>query len=73
MIKPELLTALMERAAESELGLIVETNNAKQLQILLANHRRDYGLRQFDSLIFALPSTENQVYITKKSVELDDA
>jgi len=70
-LKPELLTALMERAMSEEMGLVVETNNAKQLQIILADHRRLYGLTQFEQLIFAIPSEPNMVFITKKSVDLD--
>jgi hypothetical protein len=54
-----------------ELGLVVETNNPKHLQITLAHHRRDYGLTQYESLIFAIPSEPNRIFITKKSVDLD--
>jgi hypothetical protein len=72
-LKPELLTALMERAMEEELGLAVETNNPKQLQITLANHRNENGLDQFRGLLFNIPSVPNQIFITKKTVDLDDA
>lgn len=72
-LKPELLSALMERAMDEELGLAVETNNPKQLQILLANHRREHGLTKYEHLLFTIPSTPNTVFITKKSVSLDDA
>jgi hypothetical protein len=70
-LKPELLTALMERAMEEEIGLAVETNNPKRLQITLDDHRRTQGLDQFRGLLFNIPSVPNQVFITKKSVDLD--
>jgi len=72
-LKPELLSALMERAMDEEIGLAVETNNPKQLQVTLADHRRTHGLTQYEGLLFTIPSVPNQVFITKKTVELDDA
>jgi len=70
-LKPELLTALFEKAAEEELGLVIETQNPKQMQILLCHHRKEYGLTKFENLVVAIPSEPNTVFISKKSVDLD--
>lgn len=72
-LKPELLSGIMERAMQEEIGLAVETNNAPRLQQYLADHRKQYNLTEYESLLFVLPSTPNIVFVTKRTVELDDA
>jgi len=71
-LKPELLTNLFERAMAEELGLVVTTNNPKQLQFHLNNHRREYNLTIFADIIVCVPSEPNTVILVKKSVDLND-
>ena len=68
-MKPQLLTELLNKAKEEELGLAIETTNAKQLSIQLDNHKR--WLDEFEGLMICLPSIEGHVFIIHKSVELD--
>lgn len=70
-LKPELLHALFERASQEELGLVVETNNPKQLQITLDTYRKSNNLDEFRNLIVAVPSKENMIILVKKTVDLD--
>lgn len=70
-MKPELMAQLMHRALTEELGLVIETNNPKQLQINMDVMRKGMAEPGLSDLLFALPSTPNTLYITKRSVELD--
>lgn len=68
-MKPQLLTDLLRRARTEELGLKVDTNNPKGMQIQLDNHRRAIG--DFEDLIVCIPAEPNSIFITHRSVELD--
>lgn len=67
-MKPQLLTDLLTQARSHELGLKVETNNAKGLQIQLDNHRR--AINDFYDLIVCIPNEEGVIFIAHRSVEL---
>lgn len=71
-LKPELLTNLFERAMNEELGLVVTTNNPKQLQIRLDRHRQEYNLTIFSDILVCIPSTPETVILVKKTVDLND-
>lgn len=71
-LKPELLTNLFERAMNEELGLVVTTNNPKQLQLRLDRHRQEYNLTIFSDILVCIPSTPETVILVKKTVDLND-
>lgn len=64
-----ILDDLLNRALEEEMGLVVETNNPGYARQQIMDHKKTD--ERFRSLIIAIPSTENEVFIVKKSVELD--
>lgn len=69
-MKEELYTQLLNRALTEELGLVVNTNNPKQLSEYINAAKR--GISRYDPLIITVPSTPNTVIIAKRSVELDE-
>lgn len=68
MIPAPIQTELLERALGEPIGLVIETNNTQQLQILLCNQHRALGL---NDLVICVPGIDNTIFIVKKSVELD--
>lgn len=68
-MKPELLTELFVRASSEELGIVIETNNAKALQVELCNHSKAAAL--WPEIMVVVPSIDNAVFLVHKSVELD--
>jgi hypothetical protein len=63
------LFELLNRALTEEMGVVVDTTNAKQLSQNL--HAITKGLDRYADLTITVPSTPNTVIIVKKSVELD--
>jgi hypothetical protein len=63
------LFELLNRALTEEMGVVVDTPNAKQLSQNL--HAITKGLDRYASLTITVPSTPNTVIIVKRSVELD--
>lgn len=67
-MKPELLTELIQRALDEEMGLIIKTNNQTRLVQELTAAKKALGATE---LIVARPSSPEEVFLVKKSVELD--
>lgn len=67
-VRNEIYAALLERANSEPLGLAIPTNNPKAMQISFCNVQRALG--QSD-VVVCLPSTPGEVWLVKKSVELD--
>lgn len=69
-MNPQLISDLLERALEMEMGLVITTNNPAQMSYWLLEGKK--GLARYDSLMVTIPSTPETVIITKKSVELNE-
>lgn len=67
-MKRQLLNDLLIRAQSEEMGLIVKTSNQQKLGEELAAVRKELGLT---GLIIARPSSPDEIYIVKETVELD--
>jgi hypothetical protein len=65
-----ILAELLDRATSEPYGLVITTNNPKQLQVQFANLQRELGSRRHHSIIACIPSTPDTVCLTKRSVEL---
>lgn len=64
------LLDLWSRAAESEIGIAVQTNDPKALRTKLLNTVREADHPQKDQLITFLPEGKDEVFICRKTVEL---
>ena len=69
-LREEIYLNLLDRALEEELGLVVETSNPSRLSHLLHDYSK---LDRYSSLAICVPSIPNHVFITQRTVELDDA
>ncbi len=69
-MNPANIEAILLRAQEEEIGLAVKTNNTQRLQTDFSNFTREN--KQFQDLMFCLPSLPDLVFIVKKSVELPE-
>ena len=68
-LREEIYLNLLDRALDEELGLAVETNNPMRLSHLLHDYSK---LDRYSSLAICVPSLPNHVFITQRTVELDD-
>lgn len=62
---PQILSELLNRVKHEELGLVIETNNPTYLHQMLIDLNTDR------SIIIALPSLPNTVFIVKRTVDLE--
>jgi len=62
---------LFDAALTEPLGLRIETNNPKQMQVRLAAWRKTIGIRAYDSLEICCTEAEDEIFLIQKSVELD--
>lgn len=69
-MKSELCFGVLNRALEEELGLAIESNNPKQLSFYL--HECVKGLDKYADLMICIPSLPDHIFITKRSVELNE-
>lgn len=69
-MRPQLFLDLLDRALTEEIGLVVTTNNPKQLSDRLLETKKDQD--QYAGLEICIPSTPNTVMIVKKSVDLEE-
>ena len=70
-MRPELLIEILDKALTEELGVVVETNNPHQLTMRFHECTKDVS--KYASLIVCIGSKPDTVFISQKSVELDDA
>lgn len=65
-MKLELLQSLIDRARQEEMGIMIETNNLRQLEVAFATQnpvaKTEFSLIRFD---------DTHIALIKKSVELD--
>lgn len=59
---------LLERVIQEQIGLWIETNNPKLLQIEIANYISDH--KGFADIIAAIPSVPDAVFLVNKSAEV---
>jgi len=69
-MKHELLVNLLNRALTEEMGLVITTNNPRQLSYHL--HQITKSNPTYAPLIITIPSTAETVIIAKRSVELNE-
>lgn len=72
MIRQDILLQLLERATTEPLGLVIETNNPKILrEKYLPEIRQNHPNLAIRSLIFAIPSIPNTLFICQPTIELE--
>lgn len=69
-MKSELIYDVLNRALEEEIGLAVECSNPQRLSNILHEHAKDQD--KYASLVVVVPSLPDYVFLTKRSVELDE-
>ena len=62
---------LWERALESELGIAIATNQPQLLRQELYAARKVAANPAFDEVIMFLPKDKDEVFLCRKSVEID--
>lgn len=67
-MRTQLLNDLIFRAQKEEMGIIIKTTNQEKLIQDLIKCRKILGIT---NLIIAKPSSVEEVYIVKETVELD--
>ena len=70
-MRPELLIEILDKALTEELGVVVETNNPHQLTMRF--HEQTKDVSKYAGLMICIGSKPDTVFISQKSVELDDA
>lgn len=68
-MRKEIYLDLLDRALEQELGLAIETNNPSRLGNILYDYMK---LDKYESLTVCVPSIPDHVFITQKTVSLDE-
>lgn len=69
--RPDLFIPLWERALEAEIGISIATNQPQLLRQELYRAREASGRPEFADIIMFLPADKDEVYLCRKSVELD--
>ena len=68
---PNIYIPLWERALESELGIAIATNQPQLLRQELYAARKAAANPAFDEVIIFLPKDKDEVFLCRKSVEID--
>lgn len=68
---PNIYIPLWERALESELGIAIRTNHPQLLRQELYRARESANRPEFAEVIIFLPVGKDEVFLCRKSVELD--
>jgi hypothetical protein len=58
----------LERALQEQIGVALETNNPKRLQIVLDNYIADHA--GFKGISVDIPAIPNEVWLVNKSAEV---
>lgn len=69
MKRDELYVELLDRASDEEIGLVVETSNARRLAAKLYELVK---LDRYKNLMICTPSIPDHIFITQRTVELDE-
>lgn len=70
-MRPELLIEILDKALTEELGVVVETNNPHSLTLKFHEYTKDVS--KYAGLMICIGSKPDTIFISQKSVELDDA
>lgn len=70
-VKPELLLALLDRALTEEMGVVITTTNPDYLVNLLGTYSRQLHPDAHANLSIARSSKVDEVFIIRKTTELD--
>lgn len=68
---PNIYIPLWERALETEIGIAIRTNNPQILRQELYKAREAANNPLFEDVIMFLPKDKDEVFLCRKSVELD--
>ena len=68
---PNIYVPLWERALEAEIGIAIATNNTQLLRQELYRARESANRPEFDDVIMFLPVGRDEVFLCRKSVEID--
>lgn len=67
----ETYPSLFDRALAESLGIVIDVTNAPRFQISLCEWRKNFGKPEYSDILVCVPSTPDQVFLVKKSVELE--
>lgn len=68
---PSIYIPLWERALESEIGIAVVCNKPQLLKVELYRARELAQRPEFDDIIMFLPASGEEVFLCRKTVEID--
>lgn len=68
---PNIYIPLWERALEAEIGIAIATNQPQLLRQELYRAREAAANPAFDEVIMFLPKDKDEVFLCRKSVEID--
>lgn len=68
---PSVYLPLFEQVLEREIGIAIRTNDPKALRDELYRARDQSGKPEFHEVIAFLPRDKDEVFMCRKSVELD--